>query len=154
MTRKLAWIFTLMIGVTVPAAVATLAHEGATGVVETRMDTMKSFASQLKALSSMIRGKSEFDSASATAAAQSISDYADKLPGYFPNGSNEDPSRAAAAIWTDWDAFLVKIDQMKAQADDLRETAANASQASDISDGFQELGESCKSCHTQFRSPK
>jgi len=80
LAQKLTRVLAIMAG---PAADVTFAHEGATGIVATRMDTMKGFAAEMKALSAMIRNKAVFDSAAAAAATQSISDHADQLRDIF-----------------------------------------------------------------------
>jgi cytochrome c556 len=102
----------------------------------------------------VIRGKEAFDSVKAAAAAQSISSHADNLLQYFPKGSDRLPSRAAPAIWTEWNEFAALIGRLKIQADQFSEVTANATQPSMLSDEFTALGNRCKTCHAQFRLPE
>jgi cytochrome c556 len=154
MKRKLIGISAALALLSSLAAGMVFAHEGAEGVVKFRMDTMKGFGAQLKVLATMIRGKEAFDSGRAASAAQSISDHSDNLFQYFPKGSDQSPIRAAPAIWTEWDEFTALIGRLKIQADQLSEVAANATQPSELSDEFTEIGNRCKSCHSQFRLPE
>lgn len=154
MKRKLIGISAALALLSSLAAGIVFAHEGAEGVVKERMDTMTGFGAQLKVLVTMIRGKEAFDSAKAAAAAQSISDYANSLVEYFPEGSDQQKSRAAPEIWAQWDEFTALIGQLKTRADRLNKVAANATQPSELSDGLTAIGNSCKSCHSQFRLPE
>ena len=129
---------------------AALAHSGATGVVQHRMETMKSLGAAMKTLSAMVRGKTEYDPARVRRAAQAIEKHGgEALLRLFPEGSNPHPSEARDLIWRDWDRF-------KALADALSDSAARLAADADrgepgVRAGFKRLADSCRTCHKEFR---
>lgn len=128
-----------------------LAHKGASGVVETRMDTMESMADQMKQIGEMMRGESQFDSDTATAAARQLSELAGSAPEQFPEGSNPPPSEARDVIWTEWDAFSELSQRLEARSVDLHQAARSASRPADLVEPFRAVGRACSGCHEQFR---
>ena len=85
----------------VPTTLA-LAHSGATGIIKERRDMFKKNQGNLKTIKSHIGSE---DCGSVIKPANEIRDSAVKMPGYFPEGSNEKPSETSPAIWTDFDGF-------------------------------------------------
>ena len=64
---------------------AALAHEGATGVVKTRMDGFKQSQQDFKAL---IKAARDGDYEMAASLSQSLEQWGLSMPEYFPAGSN------------------------------------------------------------------
>ena len=128
-----------------------LAHSGATGIVKTRMDAMKSVASHMKSVGAMLKDQSAIDNAKVIIAAKAIADHAKAIPEQFPEGSMQMPSEATPTIWTDWERFVVLADDMAALADTLAETAHSGNDASAVRQAFAALGRSCSACHEDFR---
>ena len=75
--------------------------------METQKDAMK-------VIGDMAKGKTPFDAAAATKAANDIGSTAKKIPELFPEGTGGEANKSDAlpAIWEKWDRF-------KANADDL-----------------------------------
>ena len=86
---------------TVPITLA-FPHGGAIGIVKERMDMFKKNQDNLMAIKSLVRSD---DYGSIIKLADEIRDWAMKMPEYFPEVSNEKPSEASHAIWTDFDGF-------------------------------------------------
>ncbi len=112
---------------------------------------MKDIASQMKALSQMIKGEREFDSDGVREAASVIADHARDIPMMFPEGSNEHPSEVADAVWERWSEFVALGELLGTRADALAEASESAGNATDVRPGFTEIGKTCLSCHQDFR---
>ena len=143
--KKSTTLFSLLL-ITVPATVV-LAHSGATGIVKERMDMFKKNQGNLKAIKSHIRSE---DYGSIIKLADEIRDWAVKMPEYFPEGSNEKPSEASPAIWTDFYDFKRAAMKNEMAAKQLI-TAAKAEEQKAIVDGFKAVAASCKSCHQSYK---
>lgn len=128
-----------------------LAHSGASGIVQERMELMKDIAGQMKQIGAMIKGKADFDAQAVHSAAGTVAAHAGEIPELFPEGSTEAPSEALPSIWRDWDAFTGLAADLEERADALAEAAASADGAGDIRPQFAEMGRTCSACHEDFR---
>lgn len=139
----------------VASATLALAHEGATGVVKERMDLMETQKDAMKVIGEMAKGKTPFDAAAATKAANDIGSTAKKIPELFPEGTGGDANNSDAlpAIWEKWDRFKANADDL-ATASDALITALGDSASEEWKPAFQKVGEACKSCHEDFRAKK
>ena len=138
-------LFSLVL-ITIPATFA-LAHSGATGIVKERMDMFKKNQDNLKAIKSHI-GSEDYESI--VKLADEIRDWAVKMPEYFPEGSNEKPSEASPAIWTDFDDFKNAALKNETAATQFI-AAAKAEDQKAVVDGFKAVAASCKSCHQSYK---
>ena len=143
--KKSATLFSLLL-ITIPATLA-LAHSGATGIVKERMDMFKKNQGNLKAIKSHI-GSEDYESI--VNLADEIRDWAVKMPEYFPEGSNEKPSEASPAIWTDFVGFENAAIKNETAAKQLI-AAAKAEDQKAVVDGFKAVAASCKSCHQSYK---
>ena len=123
------------------------AHSGATGIVKERMDMFKKNQDNLKAIKSHIGPE---DYGSIIKLADEIRDWAAKMPEYFPEGSDEKPSEASPAIWTDFGGFKNAAMKNEAAAKQLI-AAAKAEDQRAVVDGFKAVAASCKSCHQSYK---
>lgn len=133
---------------------AAFAHSGATGIVKERMDKMGEVASKMKVIARMLNGQLDFDPAVLEASAAEIADHASSFEPLFPEGSVSPPSEARPRIWTRWDDFRDQFATMEARAGSLADEAASAEDPSDLKNTFVRLGNTCKSCHQDFRLQK
>ena len=78
------------------------AHSGATGIVKERMDFFTQNKDNLKAIKAHLRGG---DLGAIVPLATQIRDWAEKMPAYFPAGSDGKPSEASPQIWLDFSGF-------------------------------------------------
>ncbi|HEX2447818.1 MAG TPA: cytochrome c [Methyloceanibacter sp.] len=135
------------------SATLALAHEGATGVVKERMDLMKRQQKDMKLIGDMAKGKKPFDAAKAAEAARDISVTAKKIHELFPEGSSGHPSEAKAAIWTDWNEFSAKADELDVSAEALAGSLGEAP-GQDWKGAFKKVTDACNGCHEKFRAEK
>jgi cytochrome c556 len=124
-----------------------LAHSGATGIVKERMDLFKRNKDNLKAIKAHI-GDGDVDAI--IPLADEIRDWAARMPDYFPAGSDQKPSEAAPAIWSDFDGFK-KAAEDNQRAAEMLVVAAKSGDMDTVISGFKSVAATCKSCHNAFK---
>jgi len=82
--------------------------------------------------------------------AEGIASWANKIPSYFPEGSDSGDTKARAEIWFEFDAFKAKAKANETAARTLV-TAAKSGDQGAMMAGLKNLGASCKSCHSNFK---
>lgn len=127
------------------------AHEGATGVVKERMDSMKSMAQSVKAIKSRIEANR--DAAGVAAEARKLAGAAPAIPSLFPAGSDHHPSMAKPEVWRRTDAFRSDATALE-QASLALVAAAQSENRAAIKQQFAVVTHACSSCHTDFRQKK
>jgi cytochrome c556 len=123
--------------------VAALAHNGATGIVKERMDSMKSMANAVKAIKNELGANG--DAGIIKKHATGIARHAGgAMTAMFPKGSRHGPGQARPEIWVDWATFQRSADRLKADATALGQTPTT--------DAFKTMLGACASCHKRFRA--
>jgi cytochrome c556 len=158
---------------------ATVAHEGATGIVKERMMAMEGVGKAMKEIKAMLRGQVAYDGQSLAVLARRIRDQSgSSLTRLFPEHSLRHPSKASPEVWRRWELF-------ETLARDLGSSAEALAVAAEQSDGqappssvpgqsselqamtsaddagspavdlpmaeFAGLARSCAACHREFR---
>ena len=82
--------------------------------------------------------------------AKTISSWAQKIPGYFPEGSRFGDTKARAEIWANFDDFYCPSKANEAAANRLV-TAANSSDPGAMMAGSKNLGGSCEACQSSYK---
>ncbi len=161
-----------------------VAHKGASGVVKTRMETMKNMAANMKLIAQMLRDQIAFDAGKMDQAAMAIANHSGTaLTKLFPKDSLHPPSEARAEIWRQWPAFQTASEALKQAAEqflkELRAAQAKIKKETNnpmvrgsfgkidvnllppddkemkrLEAAFAAMGKSCKSCHEKFRLKK
>lgn len=140
---------TLLSGLILAASFA-VAHDGASGVVKQRMDTMGKIAAHLKSVNAMLRGTAELDTEAVQSAMDEISMFARHMPDMFPQGTDAAPSEAGPKIWTDKADFDAKFANLATAARVMSDAAASGDKAS-MGHAFGSLAKTCKGCHADYR---
>jgi cytochrome c556 len=138
-------------GVLVAGADRCFAHEGAKGMVNERMNAMKSLKADMKAISDMLRGRVVFKADEVQWWADRIRAHGRDFARLCPEDSNKAPSEASPRIWSEWLRFLRRSQDMTAAAGALMK-AANREAAARMA--FGELAQACRSCHDDYRLDK
>ncbi|MDG4718993.1 MULTISPECIES: c-type cytochrome [Thalassospira] len=134
------------------ASIAAIAHEGASGVIEKRMDGMKAIGQQVKIMVPMMKGALPYDPAKVAESAGIIESHAgENFTSLFPEGSNEKPSEALGDIWTDWSKFTDLAAELQTSANALKTVAAGNGSEDEFKGALGTMLRTCKSCHTDFR---
>ena len=62
-------------------------------------------------------------------------------------------TRAKAEIWTDWDRFAARSEDLERAASKLAEATAGGDRAA-INSAIEAVGAACGACHKAFRTPR
>lgn len=127
------------------------AHDGATGVVKTRMDGMKTMSDAAKALGAIKAGAIPYTPRTIRRAAEMLRREAMAAQHLFPEGSGGGVSEALPAIWSDravFDRILSDLVDAAARMDAAAETEADAMAAA------ADAAATCKACHADYRKKK
>lgn len=160
------------------------AHDGATGIVETRMHAMKKMGEAVRGIKGMLSEQDSYNAKGVRKQAKAIKQHAGKaMLKQFPKGSLQKPTHAKAEIWSDWDRFSQLAKRLETLANGLEMAAGNglmmAGKASMMNgqgsmegmrtksalsieaigqmpaDGvFAMVVETCSTCHREFRARK
>ena len=130
----------LLLLLAVLMAPASMAHDGATGIVKERMDRFKDSKAAVREMRGLLKAG---DTEAVSQLANRLAQWGSEMPNYFPEDSNPAPSEARDDIWLDWEGFLAAAAQFERAAGELaiRPTPAN----------LKILGQSCKGCHDSYR---
>ena len=131
-------------------------HEGATGVVKERMQSMKSMARAGKQLARMARGRTPFDPVQAQRLLAELDRHAERIPGYFPDTVHSrrgSDTEAAPDIWSKPAAFEGLARKLSRESRALSAwLQANGEQ--EFAAWFKAVSDTCRGCHKQFRIKK
>ena len=124
----------------------TLNHVIADDLVKTRQAYFKENAEIMKSMRGLIRNNNFQEIANAS---QKISDWARKMPDFFPEGATS--KGASPTIWKDFDDFLIKANDNHVAAMALYEAALSENK-NEIATAVKILGASCKNCHQSYKA--
>lgn len=123
------------------------AETGATDpLVIAQKDLMKSFGGAAKTLGDFAGGKAAFDAAAAEAAKATLVAGSADIHVKFEKAGVDPASESKPEIWTNWDDFVKKANDLNAAA-----TALDASTLEGVQAGMGAIGGACKACHTAYR---
>lgn len=129
------------------SATLTLAHQGATGIVKTRMDNFSQSQRDLKSSFTAVKAG---DWEGVIAKARAMAKWGQKIPSMFPEGSNNPPSEASPKIWEDMSGFTAASLDFVAAAENVIATAETANKKDTIA-ALKALGQTCSACHKNYR---
>ena len=104
-------------------------------------------AASMKAIATAIGGG---DFQTVINQAKTISNWAQKIPGYFPEGSGFGDTKARAEIWTNFDDFTA-LSRANETAANRLVTAAKSGDPGAMMASLKNLGGSCKACHRSYK---
>lgn len=143
-TRKSALVAALALGTAATAAIAAAQDPD----VIARKEAMGLIGGDVKKLTAMVKGETDFDAAQAQQWFAEISAEAAKVPALFEPQSNTDPeSDAKDAIWENWDDFVAKANDLKMAAD----SGASVDSPEALGAAMGGLGGTCKACHSVYK---
>jgi cytochrome c556 len=133
------------------ASVATSSPEG-TAAIKARVESMKAIGDAMGPLAAIAKGEASFDAAVVKKNAGTIAENLKKAGMQFPEGSHEGDVEtwAKKEIWDNYADFELKMQTSRAQAEALQGVTEEAA----YRPALGKLGNSCKSCHQDYRRPK
>ena len=132
------------------------AHEGATGIVKERMESMKAMGKAMGAVADMFKGKRAFDPAVAGATADLIGKHAAMIVDKFPDSDESRKSMHSEALPVIWERradFDKLAEDLQTKAVGFGEVAASGEEAA-IRAAFGKMAKVCTACHEDFRKKK
>lgn len=130
--------------------VAAVAHEGATGVVAERMVVMKHMAESMKTVGEMLSGRREFDAIAVRAGVAALHENCHQTREQFSSATKDHASRASSAVWEKPVEFKAEMEVFDAAVKALV-AASETGNLDAMRVPFKDVGQSCSSCHEQFR---
>jgi cytochrome c556 len=140
----------LLIGALLTAAFFSTDAFAQSDVIEKRQGAMKNNSADVKAIKAAVGSK---DYATIETKAKDIMGTAEKIPSLFPKGSTKGKTKAKAEIWENNDDFVKHAKALGKSAGELA-AAAKAKNDDEVGVKVKALGETCSSCHKQFRAEK
>jgi cytochrome c556 len=140
----------LLIGALLAAAIFSTDAFAQSDVIEKRQGAMKNNSADVKAIKAAVGSK---DYATIETKAKDIMGTAEKIPSLFPKGSTKGKTKAKAEIWENNDDFVKHAKALGKSAGELA-AAAKAKNDDEVGVKVKALGETCSSCHKQFRAEK
>jgi cytochrome c556 len=101
----------------------------------------------------MVKGEIAWDGEQFAKRASRVADLATMPWEGFGEATAEVPNTdAKAAIWEDPDKFGRLQDQLAKRTAKLAEAAAGGAQRGEVAQAFKRVGETCKSCHDDYKT--
>lgn len=137
-------------GALLAAALFTTDAFAQSDVIEKRQAAMKNNSADVKAIKAAVESK---DYATIETKAKDIMGTAEKIPSLFPKGSTKGKTKAKAEIWENNDDFVKHAKTLGKSAGELA-AAAKAKNDAEVGVKLKAVGDTCSSCHKQFRAEK
>lgn len=127
------------------------APAGEVDVVKARHDNFEEIGDAFKAIRGQLEGTPDFEVIQANATI--INTNAQKVSGYFPEGTGPASGADTEALETIWEKpeeFSAATDKLVTASETML-AAAGSGDPAQVGAAVKELGGSCKNCHDQFR---
>lgn len=129
---------------------SVLAHEHATGIVKERMDGMAAMAKSMKSIAQRLKASRNL--AAIRTDAEAMQPVTSKFAEWFPQGSNQHPSEARAAIWQNWSDFESKGHALEREVSRL--VTIDTSNSATVAAQVRSVNQACGACHELYREKK
>jgi cytochrome c556 len=124
--------------------------QSAADALKDRKAGFQNTAGQMRAIKGVLDAKGPV--APIAVSAQTMAEYAVKIPGLFPKDSGTGDTKALPAIWTDFADFEAKAKAFETAAKNLQQVAASGADHAAVQAAYGALGATCGSCHEKFRA--
>ncbi|MDE1938769.1 MAG: cytochrome c [Alphaproteobacteria bacterium] len=136
------------------ATAGILAAETSLGnVVKARQASLHKLGRDFKIIADQLKADKP-DMATVQSSAQDIKALSAAMGNWFPAGSGAEASlktKAKPEIWTDASGFAAKLAGFRSEAAKLQQVAASGD-VDALKTQFKATGETCRACHTDYRS--
>lgn len=120
--------------------------------VKARQDIMKNFGDAMKIMGGMAKEPDTFDADVFKEQAAFVAAEAKSPWSHFTN--SEAAGNTLPAVWSDADGFSAEAENFQKVTAELNTVAQNATNIEDVMPEFGNVGDSCESCHTDFKVKK
>lgn len=118
--------------------------------VKARQDSMKSWGDAMGVMGDMAKAPDTFDAAVFKEQAAFLAEDAATPWSHFEN--SEAMGKATEAVWSNADDFRAEAENFQKVTAELNVVAQNATSIDEVMPAFGPVGESCKSCHADFKA--
>jgi cytochrome c556 len=136
---------TLILGLVMVSGIAFA--EASDPTVKARQELMDANGGAMKVLGGMAKGEVAFDAAAAEAAKATLIAAAADTAAKFKDQATDPASHAKPEIWTTWDDFTAKADDLGKAAAALDTTSLDGVKA-----GLGAVGGACGACHQAYKA--
>ena len=146
--------FKSIVGVTLIAAALglTACSTSVDPDVKARQDSMKSWGDAMGVMGDMVKAPDTFDAAVFKEQASFLAEDAANPWSHFEN--QEAMGNATEAVWSNADGFRAEADDFQKATANLNAAAQTATSVDQVLPALGQVGDSCKSCHTDFKVKK
>ncbi|MGP5060209.1 c-type cytochrome [Psychrobacter celer] len=117
--------------------------------VKARQDSMKSWGDAMGIMGDMAEAPDTFDAEIFKEQAAFLAEDAATPWSHFEN--QEAAGNATEAVWSNVDGFRAEAENFQQATAELNAAAQTATSMDDVMPAFGQVGQSCKSCHTDFK---
>ncbi|MDN5732770.1 cytochrome c [Psychrobacter sp. Rd 27.2] len=117
--------------------------------VKARQDSMKSWGDAMGVMGDMAEAPDTFDAEVFKEQAAFLAEDAATPWSHFEN--QEAAGNATEAVWSNADGFRAEAENFQQATAELNAAAQTATSMDDVMPAFGQVGQSCKSCHTDFK---
>ena len=110
---------------------------------------MKNYGDSMKVIGGMAKEPDTFDADVFKEQATFLAEEAKNPWSHFANA--EAAGNATEAVWSNFDGFRAEADNFQQVTSELSAAAQTATSVEDVMPAIGQVGDSCKSCHTDFR---
>lgn len=120
--------------------------------VKARQDIMKNYGDAMKVMGGMVKAPDTFDADVFKEQAAFLAEESKNPWAHFED--KEAVGNAKPEVWSNIEEFRAEGDKFQQVTAELNTAAMTATTTEDIKPAFGAVGESCKSCHTEFQVEK
>lgn len=120
--------------------------------VKARQDIMKNYGDAMKVMGGMAKEPDTFDAAVFKEQAAFLAEEAKNPWAHFTDA--EAVGNATEAVWSNADGFGAESENFQKVTAELNAAAQNATSVADVMPAFSQVGDSCESCHTEYKVKK
>ena len=147
MIRRVA----LLAALSFATAASALAQMKPADVIDYRRSAMTMIGWNFAPMKDMVKGKAPFDTTEFAKHAERIALLTPQVLEGFAKGSDKGAETdAKAEIWTHFDDFQSKLDDLIKESKAMSEVAKGGDEAA-MKDQFKKLGGACKACHDKYK---
>lgn len=120
--------------------------------VKARQDIMKNYGDAMKVMGGMAKEPDTFDAAVFKEQAAFLAEEAKNPWNHFADA--EAVGNATEAVWSNVDGFGAESENFQKVTAELSTAAQTATSVGDVMPAFSQVGDSCESCHTDYKVKK
>lgn len=117
--------------------------------VKARQDIMKDYGDAMGIIGDMVKAPDTFDAELLKDQTSFLAEASQNPWAHFEN--QEAAGNATEAVWSNADGFRAEAEKFQQATAELNAAAQTATSIDDVMPAFGQVGQSCKSCHTDFR---